>query len=667
MTLKQGKDQTNSLVLGIDTGGTYTDGVLLEYHSRRVLSAHKSLTTKHDFSIGIERVMQAIQIENPSAIRMVAISTTLATNAIAEGKGKRAALFLIGYDPDLLASFQMEKRLATPHYYFFAGGHDLYGQEKEALDLDGIQRTASEVKSEVEAIAISAYFSPLNPDHENRARAAVAEVCNLPVVLGHQLSTKLGSIERATTAVINASLLGILQNFIVAVHKAMEQRGITAPLMIVRGDGTLMSAEEAMRSPIETIHSGPAASAIGGRFLSGLENALVLDVGGTTTDLALLQDGQVTVSEQGATVANYKTAVRAANLFSIGMGGDSRIHIEREKEIRLGPQRVTPLSYLAEQYPEIQARLKALAAQPRHHLTPRHAEYWFLQRHPDDRLLKSPRQRQIVAILRKGPCAITDLLQQLNLLHENQANVDDLLQQEIIGCAGLTPTDLLHVDGRYAPWNREAAQYALQIFCRSLNLKPDKFMAVIWKIATETIVQAILSFLTQQCIPNNEAEKDSFGRWVLENSLHPSHAHLEISIRLKAPIIGIGAPAEVFLREAAALFHTELILPDNYHVANAIGAVAGSVMSEETCLVYPRLSSQGLEAIGYFAQNGTGRYAFESLGEALNRARALAQERAVQAVLRAGASNPQVRIEEVREGLDTYRIHVKAFGNPRLG
>jgi N-methylhydantoinase A/oxoprolinase/acetone carboxylase beta subunit len=129
--------EVGALVLGIDTGGTYTDGVLMAYESRRVLATHKSLTTKRDFSIGIERVIEGIQIEDPSAIRMVSISTTLATNAIAEGKGKRVALFLIGYDPELLANFQLDKALGTSQVYHFRGGHDLYGREKADLDLAG--------------------------------------------------------------------------------------------------------------------------------------------------------------------------------------------------------------------------------------------------------------------------------------------------------------------------------------------------------------------------------------------------------------------------------------------------------------------------------------------------------------------------------------------------
>jgi N-methylhydantoinase A/oxoprolinase/acetone carboxylase beta subunit len=153
--LRTDDNPLESLVLGIDTGGTYTDGVLLEYHARRVLAAHKSLTTKRDFSIGIERVIEGIHIEDPSTIRMVSISTTLATNAIAEGKGKRVALLLIGYDPDLISSFKMEARFATPHFFYFAGGHDLYGREKEELDLPGILARVTKIKDHVDAIAVS--------------------------------------------------------------------------------------------------------------------------------------------------------------------------------------------------------------------------------------------------------------------------------------------------------------------------------------------------------------------------------------------------------------------------------------------------------------------------------------------------------------------------------
>ena len=670
-----------SLVLGIDTGGTYTDGVLLEYETRRVLAAHKSLTTKRDFAIGIENVIEGIQIADPSAIRMVSISTTLATNAIAEGsaQGKRVALLLIGYDPDLIDKFEMGQRFATANYFFFAGGHDLFGREKAPLDLPAILSKVNEIKDQVEALAVSAYFSPLNPEHEQRAYKAISSVCDLPVVLGHQLSTKLGSVERATTAALNASLLAVLRDFVIAVRRAMERRQIDAPLMVVRGDGTLMSDEFAARSPVETIHSGPAASAIGGRFLSRLDDALVLDVGGTTTDVALIEGGQVAVSEAGATVGGYKTSVKAANLLSIALGGDSHITWGPDKELIIGPERVTPLAYLAHEHPRVGQQLKALSRRTWSQATPAWLEYWFLLRQPQPEQLKGQRQREVVEFLADGPRPVPEILEHLGVLHVAQLDVGELVRGEIIGKAGLTPTDVMHIEGRYEVWDAQAAAHAWQTFCRCQLRDSDELRRQLWARMSERIVHAVLVFLTEKSLDLADRERslagddEDAGRWFFYNSLYHTHPHLETSIRLRQPIIGIGAPAGIILPAVAEALHTELILPQHHEVANAVGAVAGSVMVEEELLIYPKVSREGLEVFGYYVSVPSAeltvaeqRPEFEELAEALAYARRLARERALGGALRSGADNPQVTVEELTDGLDTYRIRARAIGNPRL-
>ncbi len=662
----------SSLVLGIDTGGTYTDGVLLEYHSRTVLAAHKSLTTKRDFSIGIEEVIEGIHIEDPSAIKMVSISTTLATNAIAEGKGKRVALLLIGYDPELISTFNMEARFATPHFFFFEGGHDLYGREKKPLDLSAILAKVNQIKGQVDAIAVSSYFSPLNPEHENRAHKAISSICDLPVVLGHQLSTKLGSVERATTAALNASLLAVLQNFIIAVRRAMERRHIEAPLMVVRGDGTLMSDEFAARTPVETIHSGPAASAIGGRFLSRLDDALVVDVGGTTSDFALIECGEVAVSEEGATVSDYKTSVKAANLLSIALGGDSHITWGHDKELLVGPERVTPLAYLAWKHPRVGKQLKALAMRTWSQATPDWLEYWFLLREPQEDLLRTPRERELVDFLRTGPQPVPEILKQLKLLHPAQVGVQALARQEVIGKAGLTSTDLMHLEGRYDVWDAEASAMAWKVFCQCHFKDPDELRGQVWAHMSEVIVHAVVTFLSERPLQLADRQRSlegtdkDIGRWFFYNSLYRVHPHLGTSIHLRRPIIGIGAPAGIFLPDVARMLHTELVLPEHHGVANAVGAIAGSVMVEEELLIYPQLSRDGLEVLGYYVQAQDVRHEFEELAQALAHARALSRERALGAALRSGADNPQVTVEELSDGLDTYRIRAKAMGNPRL-
>lgn len=657
-----------ALVLGIDTGGTYTDGVLLDYNTRRVLATQKSLTTRRDYSIGIEAVIEGIQIEDPSAVRMTSISTTLATNAIVEGKGKRVALLLIGYDPDLIASFHLAERFSTPDYYYFRGGHNLHGQEQEPLDLPAIRKTVSEVKDRVDALAVSSYFSPLNPEHELRAYDAIAGVTDLPVVLGHQLSTRLGSVERATTAALNASLLAVLQDFVVAVRQALERRGIRAPLMVVRGDGTLISDEYATRTPVETIHSGPAASAIGGRFLSKLDDALVVDIGGTTTDLALIQDGQVTISEEGATVGTYKTAVKSADLLSIGLGGDSHVALDREKALSIGPARVAPLAFLAHHHPEVLTRLKTLSRRMWAQASPEWLVYWYLVREPaGNNRPTDPRHRELIRILQDGPRPVPEILARLELLHPSQLGVESLVRREVIGRAGLTPTDLLHVDGRFDRWDVEAAQLALHVFSRFLFREAAEVQDEVWDGMKRRIVSAVLSFLSRKEIGGAGLREDrDMGRWFFDNSLRRSHPHLETNIRLHLPIIGIGAPAGIFLQDVADALHTDLILPEHHDVANAVGAVAGSVMVAEEMLVYPRLSPSGLDVIGYYVQTNNGRELFDEAVRAREHARELSRARALSAALRAGADNPEVVLKEETEGLDTYRIRAEAIGNPRL-
>jgi len=657
-----------ALVLGIDTGGTYTDGILLEYYSRKVLAAHKSLTTRRDLSIGIDNVIQEIHIEDPSAVQMVSVSTTLATNAIAEGKSRRVALFLIGYDPELIASFKMERRFATAHYHYFAGGHNLYGQEKEPLDLPGILAKVGQVKEDVDALAVSSYFSPLNPEHEQRCQQAIAGVCDLPIVLGHQLSTKLGSVERATTAALNAALLAVLRDFVVAVRRAMEHRQIEAPLMVVRGDGTLMSDEIAARTPVETIHSGPAASAIGGRFLSERDNALIVDVGGTTTDFAIIEDGRVTVSEEGATVSDYKTAVKAADLFSIALGGDSQISHGKDNTVVLGPQRVVPIAYLAQRYTAVAQALYALSQATRSRLNADGIEFWYLLREAATAPANCTEQENaLIEFLAAGPQPLPAILDHLKLYSKVQIGTDHLDRMELIGRSGLTPTDLLHVEGEYSVWDAEAATRAVNIFSRCVGRDPKALITHVRKKMTEAIAHAIVTFLSGKRLSlGPEVPKDDIAKWFFQNCLSGTHPYLETRFRLRQPIIGIGAPAGIFLQEVADIFHTDLILPSYHEVANAIGAVAGSVMVSEEILVYPRMDGTGLEPIGFYVQTKEERNHHEELEDALAQARELSRERAYGAALRAGADNPEVRVVAENDGLETYRVRATAMGNPRL-
>jgi N-methylhydantoinase A/oxoprolinase/acetone carboxylase beta subunit len=277
-----------------------------------------------------------------------------------------------------------------------------------------------------------------------------------------------------------------------------------------------------------------------------------------------------------------------------------------------------------------------------------------------------------VDFLRDEPRPVPEILKRLNVLHVAQIGVQELLRQEVVGKAGLTGTDLMHIEGRYSVWDPEAAAMAWKVFCQFQFKDPDALRQQVWSLTSEMILHAVVTFLsgrplqlTDRARALNGSDRD-IGRWFFYNSLYAEHAHLETSFRLRVPIIGIGAPAGIFLPSVAQALHTDLILPDNHEVANAVGAIAGSVMVEEEILVYPQLSRSGLEVLGYYVQASDERHEFEELNEALGHAHVLSRERALGAAIRSGADNPQVTLQELTDGLDTYRVRAKAIGNPRL-
>lgn len=652
-------------VLGVDTGGTYTDGVLLDYHDRRVLATTKTPTTHHDLRACILTALDDLLPEDRSRIRLVSISTTLATNAIAEGKGHPVGLLLLGYDPDLAQKFSFERRYAAPYIAYVRGGHDLTGSEAEPLDQDQIERSVRGWRDQIDAVAVSGYFSPFNPSHEEAAAELIGATVDLPVVLGHQLSTRLNSVERATTAALNGALIPILREFAEAMRAALTQRGIEAPLMVLRGDGALTPAPAAAVRPVETVHSGPAASAIGASFLSGQERGLVIDIGGTTTDLAVLDGGRVRVREEGTLVGGFRTAVRAADVRSIGLGGDSLIAMDVEDQIVVGPERVTPLSQLAWQHPEVAADLKGRAGRLTQRPSPDSIEYWFLQREPRRRV-QDDRARQALDLLRHGPQSVPHIMDRLGIIHPIQCDGPQLIRQGIIGRSSLTPTDLLHLTGEFDRWDAEAAAVGAEFLAKLNGVGADAFIERVKRWMAERIVAEIVSHISGQPVERSPyyVGPQDLGGWLLDESLNRRNPYLASEIRLQMPIIGIGAPAGIFLPPVAELLRTELVLPPHYEVANAVGAVAGSAVVEKEAWILPQL--RNLQLAGYFAQVGGERSRFATLDAAITAARQSLTEQAKAEIRQAGVDEPTLDFERLPDGAESYRLRVRAVGNPKL-
>ncbi len=315
--------------LGVDTGGTYTDAVIVDEATDAVIGSAKSLTTRGDLALGIGRAVDAALAGagvRAADVAMVSLSTTLATNALVEGQGGRVALVFIGFDAGDLERGGLIEALGGDPVILAAGGHSHAGSEIAPLDMAALEAEVTELGPEVLGFAVAARFATRNPAHEVAVRDMIRRVTGRAVTCSHELSANLNGPKRALTAVLNARLIGMIDRLVSACEGHLQHIGVDAPLMVVRGDGALISAAMVRERPIETILSGPAASIVGARWLTGAQDALVSDIGGTTTDVALLRGGLPEIDPEGARVGGFRTMVEAVAMRTTGLGGDSEVH-----------------------------------------------------------------------------------------------------------------------------------------------------------------------------------------------------------------------------------------------------------------------------------------------------------------------------------------------------
>lgn len=326
------------VIIGIDTGGTYTDGVLLSAKDQQILATAKVLTTEDDLYFGILECVKRLQSERYGRVVLVNLSTTLATNSVVKGKGAQVGVILIG--PSL------EEEIPGAKIVQISGKIDIKGKIREEPSRKELIDKLDELNG-VEAIAISGYASVRNPKQELWAKEIIQQHTFIPLVCAHELTMCLGYYHRTVTTALNASLIPVMEDFFGATLKALQERSIDAPIMVVRGDGSIMALKMAKEKPIETILSGPAASITGALHLSKEKNVVVMDVGGTTTDMAIVAKGKVSIKEDGASLGGFKTCVRAADICTIGLGGDSAIKLNLNGKIEVGPERINPISQAA--------------------------------------------------------------------------------------------------------------------------------------------------------------------------------------------------------------------------------------------------------------------------------------------------------------------------------
>jgi len=660
------------IFLGIDTGGTYTDAVLWA-EDRGVVAKAKSLTTRHDLAEGISGAVDAVLDKAavaPSSIKLVSMSTTLATNALVEGQGGRVALVMVGFSAADLERDGLKAALGSDPVVFCPGGHDVHGNA-QPLDLSALEEALPALCGSVSGFAVCAYFATRNPAHENAARDMIRKATGLPVTASHELTSKLGGPRRALTTLLNARLISMIDRLVAATEGFLAQRGIDAPLMVVRGDGALVSAAFARARPIETILSGPAASLVGARHMTGLDDAMVSDIGGTTTDVAVLDRGRPRLDPEGATVGGFRTMVEAVAMRTFGLGGDSEVSLEDgglAPRIQLGPRRLVPLALAGVRHEAVVR--EHLERQLRAPNPGRMDGRFAFRTGVPERLaagLTAPEQKLYDAL--------TDVPQPLDRVLASTAQaatLNRLVARGLVHVSGFTPSDAAHALGLQRNWNEVTGRMAADLFARRRDGRGQPIAAT-----PEEISRRVLDALTRrsaEVILETAFAEDGLdgaatvAHALVQRAVDGDHGIARLAVSLDRPVIGLGASAPLHYEGLPPLVGNDCVVPEDTDVANALGAVVGQVrVSVEARVSQPK---EGLfrVAAGDTIRDFPSEEAAMELAE--TEIRATAAERAREA----GAADANIELlRDIRaatvEGQRTFIeaiLTATAAGRPRI-
>jgi N-methylhydantoinase A/oxoprolinase/acetone carboxylase beta subunit len=655
-------------LIGVDTGGTYTDAAVIEARGHRVVASAKSITTKGDLAIGVTGAIRAAVAKLPEGLKpehigLVSVSTTLATNAVVEGHGSAVGVILIGFDQAMAERTGIAKAFPGMPIAMIGGGHDHNGEELRPLDAEAL--AAAVAAMPVDAFAIASAFAVRNPAHERRARDMIAAATGKPATLSTELTSALDAPRRALTAVLNARLISRISTLIGAVRRSMAELGIVCPLMIVKGDGTLALADQVALRPIETVLSGPAASLVGASWLCGLKDFIMSDMGGTTTDLGVLEAGRPRVAEQGAEVGGWRTMVKAIDVRTVGLGGDSEISIGLNGVITVGPQRVAPVSLLASRYPEVIAMLEAdLADNEGGSLHGRFVLKPFGA--PGGAPAEiTPREAEVLALVDERPKS----MRKVAVSAAAQRALASLKRKGLVQTGGFTPSDAAHVLGLQDNWPGEAAGLAARLMVRFRDMRAadaarvEAFCREVWSETVRLTARVILE----------TAFGKSFGAHELVDAVCSGRGAVglaRVALSPAVPVVAVGGPVRVYYGEVARRLSCEMVFPPFFDVANAVGAATGVVAKAVTVMV------EG-DGSGLFRVMGPAGSSVSTSGAAaLAEAEAQARAAALAAAHEAGAHDPQIEVTITQSrlpdavddnGLLEATVRAEAIGRPETG
>lgn len=637
--------------IGIDTGGTYTDAVVYDMDERRVLCSGKTLTTRHNLEECVAAVLDQMYPELVKKAELIALSTTLATNACLEDKGSRAKCLMIGMQPDHMAN--LEKVYASyglrdlDQLVFIEGKPENMFANPEEPDWDGLMAHAGEWFHDCAAVGVTQIYPRADGGRlERRAKDILRSELGVPVTTAYDLFDEVDVLKRGAGTLLNARLVPLIDQFLQAVRAALKERGLDIPLAIVRSDGSLMSELMTRDVPVETLLSGPAASAIGGSVLMREDNAMIVDMGGTTTDVALIRGGHPLTASQGISIGPWRTTVRGLYVDTFLLGGDSSVRFA-DGELVLDGRRVIPISLLAQRWPYVTEKLHSLVLEGRRH-TRMITEFFVLQREPEEDEAFSENEQRIISALREGPLPVLELAEKVDTSIYT-LKTERLEEEGILMRSGLTPTDIMVVKGDFSIYEPEAALYTIRFLADNVSESAEEIPDAVYRLVAKKMYCNLVRILLEVKYPKKLRMIRQEGvrqlvEWAFEEAWEGRKPEwMEIPFRMDMPVIGVGAPIHIFLPKVAELLGTKAVICEESPVANALGAIASQIVTRVEKRV--KAEYKGAELLGYSVYQDENRIMFDQYPDACAFAEQLCRKLVLEKARKQGASkNPEIRV-----------------------
>lgn len=671
------------LGIGIDTGGTYTDAVIYDFEGKTILGSAKSLTTKNDLTIGILGAIDGLNSDLVQQAEIISLSTTLATNACVENKGGQAKLIFFGGDKKVIDELGPQFGLpSSEEIYIQESFTDFSGRALQEPDWELFNSQIESGFENLDGVGIIEMNAMRNGAVvEKKAKEIFQKKHHVPVVCGHELFSELNCLQRGASTLLNAALFPVLSDFLASVKKALSVRNIHPnALVIVRSDGSIMSEEFASLRPVETLLCGPAASAIGCTRLTDNPNSIVVDMGGTTTDIAIIKDGVPVKVTDGVSIGKWKTFVNGLYVKTFGLGGDSAVHYEG-KNLYLEAYRVIPLCIAAKKYPSVTDNLKSL--EKRKH-TRFLYEHYMLIKDVSESPRYTDKEKAFCQALKDKPLLITEAAaavgKEIYSLH-----VDRLLRDGVVQICGLTPTDVMHIKGDFCQYDAEASRLAAEFAAHNLEITVEELCDLVYDEVKKKLYVNIVKAMLENKYPDymKNGISSDVERFIDVSYHEAKNAKQDklfsVMFQTEYSLIGVGAPIRVFLEDVSGMLGTHAVIPKNHEVANALGAITGSVSASCSIEIKPDSIAGGTN--GYIVFGNSGNRTFMEKEEAVNfavseaeeSAKAEAQKRgargAVTVTSKVRSSETEARGETVYLGtvVTAYAAGAVGYGSARRG